>query len=85
MVNLFGVRKFVNEFLDEWPIVFMDDYRAKEWLSENKSPKQAVLSVTKTEPVMEMMMSYSTDVSELFYEIYGMDDIKETFQKGYYF
>jgi MoxR-like ATPase len=82
MFNLFGVRKFVNEFLDEWPIVFMDDYRAKEWLTENKRPKQAVLSVTETKPAIEMMMSHTADVSELFYEIYGMDDIKELFKKA---
>lgn len=74
MLNLFGVRKFVNEFLEEWPIVFMDDYRAEEWLLENKGQRQEVHPVIEPHPSMEtaLTMPYATDTSELFND--GEDD-----------
>jgi hypothetical protein len=49
MLNSLGVRKFVDEFLDEWPIAFMDDYTAKEWLSERSRNGTAVCQPVKTE------------------------------------
>jgi Holliday junction DNA helicase RuvB len=81
---LFGIRKFVNEFLEEWPIVFMDDHRAKEWLSENKGQKQAVRPIIESHLSMEtaLTMPYPTDTLELFNEIYGLDDIKELFRRA---
>jgi Holliday junction DNA helicase RuvB len=84
MLNLFEVRKFFNKFLEEWTIVFMDDYSAKEWLSENKGQKQAVHHLIEPRQSMEtaLTMPYTTDMSELFNEIYGLDDIKELFRRA---
>jgi Holliday junction DNA helicase RuvB len=96
MINLFGVRKFVNEFMEEWPIAFMDDYRAKEWLSEKEASKNGVekkgLKCNTTGPAVEKSqilelappMSYPATATELFNEIYGMDDIKELFKRAVY-
>lgn len=79
-----GIRKFVNEFLKEWPIAFMDDYRAKEWLSEKKAPKsyvpQVTLGETNTQPAP--MVFYPSSSEDLFDEICGLDDIKALFSRA---
>jgi MoxR-like ATPase len=92
MPNLFGVRKFVNEFLEEWPIAFMNDYGAREWLSEREATKNGVekqglkyKAVEKSQTLeLAPPMFYPAIATELFNEIYGMNDIKELFKRALY-
>lgn len=41
-----GIRKFVNEFLQEWPILFMDVEQANEWLSEKRRMENSSRNAT---------------------------------------
>ena len=90
------VRKFVNEFLQEWPILFMDDCRAKEWLSEKKRIENGVRMISVIpnseksdmellkslvpEPVLSEKSAAYTD--GLFDDIWGFNDIKALFGRA---
>ena len=79
-----GIRKFINEFLEDWPIAFMDDYRAKEWLSEKKGPKGNVPQVAagqiNTQRAPTVFFASSSE--DLFDEICGLEDIKSLFRRA---
>ena len=77
-----GIRKFFNEFLEEWPIAFMDDYRAKEWLSEKTGPKNnpPLITVDEINTQRAPMVFYPSE--KLFEEIWGFSDIKLLFRRA---
>lgn len=79
-----GIRNFINEFLEDWPIAFMDDYGAKEWLSEKAGPKSNAPLVTVGEiDTQRAPMVFSPSPSEdLFEEICGLNDIKSLFRRA---
>jgi MoxR-like ATPase len=80
--RLKGIRKFFNEFLEEWPIAFMDDYRAKEWLSEKTGPKNnpPLITVDEINTQRAPMVFYPSE--KLFEEIWGFSDIKLLFRRA---
>lgn len=84
MNRLVGIRNFINEFLEDWPIAFMDDYGAKEWLSEKAGPKSNAPLVTVGEiDTQRAPMVFSPSPSEdLFEEICGLNDIKSLFRRA---
>jgi replication-associated recombination protein RarA len=91
-----GICKFINELLHEWPILFMDDYRAKEWLSEKKGignsvKMDAVLANSEgasngfskrlvSEP--PLLEKSTAYIDGLFDNIWGFDDIKSLFRRA---
>lgn len=61
----------------------MDDYRAREWLSEKKGPKSYVPRVTLGETNTQPAPTVSSPSSEdLFEEIWGFSDIKALFRRA---
>jgi hypothetical protein len=91
-----GMCKFVSEFLREWPILFMDDYQAKEWLSEririetSTKTTSILCNSKKKDTRLEESLSVKPVLSEkntqysdaLFDDILGYDDIKALFRRA---
>jgi MoxR-like ATPase len=91
-----GICKFINELLHEWPILFMDDYWAKEWLSEKKRFENGVRMISvipnseksdmglwkslMPDPVLSEKSSAYTE--GLFDDIWGFDDVKALFRRA---
>lgn len=91
-----GIRKFVNEFLQEWPILFMDVEQANEWLSEKRRMQNSTKGISvcynnkriennlqesfTLEPVQSPQSTLDTEA--FFENIYGFSDIKSLFSKA---
>lgn len=93
---LVNLRKFVSEFLEEWPILFMGNEEAHEWIMERRgkgSSTEATNILCNSEKTKRRLLENiadepfvstgsGTDTDGLFDSIWGFEDIKALFRRA---